>query len=119
MQLREADYVLYAICLRMVLGGGTVLLVFSSLFPVSDRRVVRAYKRHDAKRRYCGFLIVEAYSAISREVAINSFFMRIEHCDSHSKLAFAAANGGGYGITFMDFKCGHNCLCSRSNVAPH
>ena len=64
------------------------------------------------------FLIVEMCSAISREVAMNSFYVnRTLH--SHGKLVSQQQNGGGYGITFMDFKCGHNCLCSRSNVAPH
>lgn len=43
--------------------------------------------------------------AISREVAINSFYAN-RIFDSHGKLVFAAANGGGYGITLMNFKCG-------------
>ena len=48
------------------------------------------------------FLNVEMCDAISREVA----FYAIIVCNTIIALGFAAANGGGYGITFMDFKCG-------------
>lgn len=48
------------------------------------------------------FLNVELCGATSREVA----FYAIIVLHTIIALGFAAANGGGYGITFMDFKCG-------------